>query len=80
MGQGKLGEMDGSGPGMAIVRGPACRERLWAEAAGLPEFCVCRKRRFGCEEWNVPCCPPRAETAVEELEKKIAGRDENEKT
>lgn len=48
------------------------REWVWAEAARLPGFSVCRKCRFGCEEWNVPSCPPRAETAVEELEKKIA--------
>jgi predicted metal-binding protein len=45
---------------------------MWAEIARLPGFCVCRKCRFGCEEWNVPSCPPRAETAVEELEKMIA--------
>lgn len=53
-------------------RGGCCRAWVWAEAARLPGFSVCRKCRFGCEEWNVPSCPPRAETAVEELEKKIA--------
>lgn len=55
-------------------RGGCCREWVWAEVARLPGFSVCRKCRFGCEEWNVPSCPPRAETAVEELEleRKIA--------
>lgn len=43
-----------------------------SEAARLPGFSVCRKCRFGCEERNVPSCPPRANTAVEGLEKKLA--------
>lgn len=41
-------------------------------AARLPGFSVCRKCRFGCEERNVPSCPPRADTAVEGLEQKLA--------
>lgn len=46
-----------------------CRQWVWAEVARLPGFSLCRKCRFGCKEWNVPSCPPRTETAVEELEK-----------
>ena len=50
--------------------GEAAEGWVWAEGARLPGFSVCRKCRFGREEWNVPSCPPRAETAVEGLEKK----------
>lgn len=59
-------EAGGVGEGRVLQGG------VWAEVARLPGFSVCRKCRFGCGEWNVPSCPPRAETAVEELEKKIA--------
>lgn len=50
---------------------PGGRKRAGLQAVGvgrgarLPGFCVCRKCKFGLEEWNVPSCPPRAETAVE---------------
>lgn len=65
---------DGQGVGSRRVCGGGawcCREWVWAEVARLPGFSLCRKCRFGCKEWNVPSCPPRTETAVEELEKKI---------
>lgn len=53
----------GEGLGAA---GSGCGQRLQGCQGSL-----CRKCRFGCKEWNVPSCPPRTETAVEELEKKI---------
>lgn len=65
---------DGQGVGSRRVCGEgqgAAGSGCGQEVARLPGFSLCRKCRFGCKEWNVPSCPPRTETAVEELEKKI---------